>query len=115
MAARAQRFPFPKTVIGFRPEHLDFRRGIHVGNLEEHERITRILKLELEHRFAEPFVTERYGRGVYWQWIAFLPRRTPKAQPQSVHARARLGLASPVEVAQAARPDGARTQSAVAP
>ena len=33
--------------IGFRPEYLDFDRGIHVGNLEEHERITRILKLAL--------------------------------------------------------------------
>ena len=29
---------------GFRPELLDFKRGIHVGNLEPHERITKILK-----------------------------------------------------------------------
>ncbi len=32
-------FPLPTAAIGFRPEFLDFRRGIHVGNLEENERI----------------------------------------------------------------------------
>ena len=31
-----------KTAIGFKPEYLDFARGIRVGNLEPHERITRI-------------------------------------------------------------------------
>jgi hypothetical protein len=35
------------VVTGFRPEFLDFRRGIRVGNLEDNERITRILKLAL--------------------------------------------------------------------
>jgi len=34
-----------ETAIGFRPEYLDFQRGIRVGNLEERERITRILKI----------------------------------------------------------------------
>jgi hypothetical protein len=34
-------FPLPNVAIGFRPELLDFRRGIHVGNVEENERISR--------------------------------------------------------------------------
>ncbi len=53
--------PLPVAAIGFRPEFLDFRRGIRVGNLEETERITRILKLALEARYQQPFVTERWG------------------------------------------------------
>ncbi len=75
--------PIPKAGLGFRPEFLDFRRGIRVGNLEDHERITRILKLELEARYAQPFVTERWGRGVFWQWIAFLPRADREAKTLS--------------------------------
>jgi len=77
--------PLPTSAIGFRPEFLDFRRGIHVGNLEENERITRILKLALEARYRQGFVTERWGRGVYWQWIAFLPRADREAKPVSSH------------------------------
>jgi len=73
----------PAVAIGFRPEFLDFRRGIHVGNLEDHERITRILKLGLESRYRQPFVTERWGRGVYWQWIGYLPRANRAAKPLS--------------------------------
>jgi len=75
--------PIPAVAIGFRPEFLDFRRGIHVGNLEDHERITRILKLGLESRYRQPFVTERWGRGVYWQWIGYLPRANREAKPIS--------------------------------
>ena len=75
--------PVPTIAIGFRPEFLDFQRGIRVGNLEENERITRILKLALEHRFQQPFVTERWGRGVYWQWIGYLPRANRTAKPIS--------------------------------
>jgi hypothetical protein len=77
MAARAPAF------AGFRPEFLDFRRGIHVGNLEESQRITRILKLALESRFGQPFVTERWGRGVYWRWIGFVVRANREAKPLS--------------------------------
>jgi len=33
-----------KTAIGFKPEYLDCTRGIRVGNLEDHQRITRISK-----------------------------------------------------------------------
>ena len=61
-------------MIAFRPEFLDFRRGIRVGKLEDNQRITRILKVSVEERFGEPFVTERYGRGMYWMWIGLLPR-----------------------------------------
>jgi hypothetical protein len=78
-------FPVPPVAIAFRPEFLDFRRGIHVGNLEENERITRILKLALEAHFQQGFVTERWGRGVFWQWIAFLPRANREAKPLSSH------------------------------
>ncbi|HEV2501005.1 MAG TPA: hypothetical protein VGY31_15660, partial [Terriglobia bacterium] len=82
MTAKAN-MPIPKAAIGFRPEFLDFRRGIRVGNLDDHERITRILKPELEARYGEPFVTERWGRGVYWQWIGYLPRANREAKPLS--------------------------------
>jgi len=72
-----------KTVIAFRPEFLDFERGIRVGNLEERERITRILKLSLESRYGQDFVTERWGRGVYWRWIGYLPRANRAAKTVS--------------------------------
>jgi len=75
----------PATAIGFRPEFFDFQRGIRVGKLEDHERITRILKLALEARFQQPFITERYGRGMYWQWIGLLPRANRAAKPISSH------------------------------
>lgn len=67
----------------FRPEYLDFDRGIHVGNLNENERITRILKQSLETRYGQAFVTERWGRGVYWHWIGFLTRANREAKPVS--------------------------------
>lgn len=76
-------YAMPKSAIGFRPEFLDFRRGIHVGNLEDNQRITRILKLGIEARYQQPFVTERWGRGVYWQWIGYLPRANREAKPFS--------------------------------
>lgn len=84
MAKKSERVqPFPRSAIAFRPEYLDFQNGIRVGNLEENQRITRILKLALEARYGESFVTERYGRGVYWQWIGFLPRSNRSAKPVS--------------------------------
>jgi len=69
--------------VGFRASFLDFERGIRVGNLEPDERITRILKTGLESRFSTPFVTERWGRGVYWQWIGYLARENRSAKPVS--------------------------------
>jgi hypothetical protein len=73
----------PKTAIGFKSEFLDFQRGIRVGNLEDSERITRILKLALGARYGQEFVTERWGRGVFWQWIGYLPRANRNAKPIS--------------------------------
>ena len=73
------------AIEGFRPEYLDFQRGIRVGHLEPEQRITRILKLCLEARFREDFVTDRYGRGVYWQWICFLPKANRIGKPLSHH------------------------------
>ena len=67
------------TGEAFRPEWIDFERGIRVGNLEPHERITQILKYGLEQKYETPFVTDRWGRGVFWQnstfWVSpRLPR-----------------------------------------
>jgi hypothetical protein len=73
----------PKAAIAFRPEFFDFDRGIRVGNLEDNERITRLLKLELEARYQQSFVTERWGRGVFWAWIGFLPCANRAAKPIS--------------------------------
>jgi hypothetical protein len=56
-----------------------------VGNLEPHERITRLLKAGLEAQYGQEFVTERWGRGVYWIWIGFLNRANRLAKPTSGH------------------------------
>lgn len=71
------------TGEAFRPEWIDFERGLRVGNLEPHERITQILKFHLESRHNTPFITDRWGRGVYWQWICWLPRANREAKPIS--------------------------------
>ncbi|XHR26736.1 MAG: hypothetical protein ACFUZC_12335 [Chthoniobacteraceae bacterium] len=55
--------------------------GIRVGNLEPHERITQILKYHLETRHRTPFITDRWGCDVYWQWICWLPRANREAKP----------------------------------
>jgi len=73
----------PVTGEAFRPEWFDMERGIRVGNLERHERITRILKAHLETTYGTPFITDRWGRGVYWQWICWLPRANREAKPIS--------------------------------
>ena len=71
------------TGEAFRSEWIDFEHGIRVGNIEPHERITQILKFHLEQRYHTPFVTDRWGRGVYWQWICWLPRANREAKPIS--------------------------------
>lgn len=71
------------TGEAFRPEWIDFTHGIRVGNLEPHERITQILKYHLESRHHTPFITDRWGRGVFWQWICWLPRANRAAKPVS--------------------------------
>jgi hypothetical protein len=71
------------TGEAFRPEWIDFERGIQVGNIQPHERITQILKYRLEQAWDARFVTDRWGRGVYWQWICWLPRANREAKPVS--------------------------------
>lgn len=73
----------PPTGEAFRVQWIDFERGIRVGNLEPHERITQILKHGLERRYGTPFVTDRWGRGVHWQWICWVPRANRDAKPIS--------------------------------
>lgn len=71
------------TGDAFRTEWIDFTRGIRVGNLEPHERVTQILKYHLEQRYGTPFITDRWGRGEYWQWICWLPKANRAAKPIS--------------------------------
>ena len=71
------------TGEAFRPEWIDFERGIRVGNLEPHERITQILKYHLETTYGTPFLTDRWGRGAYWQWICWVSRANRAAKPLS--------------------------------
>jgi hypothetical protein len=75
--------PAPIERPDFSPAYLDFERGIRVGNLEPNQRITRILKAALEERHQTPFTTDRWGRGVYWQWICWVPLESRKAKPLS--------------------------------
>jgi len=79
-AAAARELP---TGEAFRPAWIDFEKGIRVGNLEPHERITQILKYRLEQEFGTGFVTDRWGRGVYWHWICWVPRADRDAKPVS--------------------------------
>ena len=73
----------PPSGQAFQTEWIDFERGIRVGHLEPHERITQILKFHLETTYGTPFVTDRWGRGVYWQWICWLPKANRLAKPIS--------------------------------
>jgi hypothetical protein len=75
--------PGEPTGEAFDAACIDFANGIRVGNLEPHERITRILKHHLETSHGVPFVTDRWGRGVYWQWICWVPRPNRDAKPVS--------------------------------
>ncbi|MBI5395834.1 MAG: hypothetical protein HZA91_11100 [Verrucomicrobia bacterium] len=71
------------TGAAFRGEWIDFERGLRVGNLEPHERITQIFKYHLESRYRQPFTCDRWGRGVFWQWICWVPRKNRDAKPVS--------------------------------
>ena len=67
----------------FRTEWIDAAQGIRVGNIEPHERITQILKSWLQARHAQPFVIDKWGRGAYWKWICWVPRKNREAKPIS--------------------------------
>ena len=67
----------------FRREFLDFERGIRMGGLEPHERITQIVKHALVARHRRDFLIDKWGRGRYWQWICWLLREHRDAKPLS--------------------------------
>ena len=67
----------------FRSEFVDLDRGIRVGNLEPEERITRILKARLSERHGCGMICDRWGRGVHWQWICWVPEPNKRAKPTS--------------------------------
>lgn len=67
----------------FSTSYLDFERGIRMGNLQPNQRITQILKHALETRHQTRFITDRWGRGVYWKWICWLPVESRQAKPKS--------------------------------
>jgi hypothetical protein len=75
--------PGEPTGEAFDSSWIDFENGIRVGNLEPHERITQILKRHLETVHEIPIVTDRWGRGVFWQWICWVPRPNREAKPVS--------------------------------
>ena len=74
--------PLP-VVPAFKREFLDFERGIRMGNLEPHERITQIIKYHLVERHGQDFIIDKWGRGVYWQWICWIVRANREAKPLS--------------------------------
>ena len=67
----------------FRREFLDFERGIRMGGLEPHERITQILKYHLVQRHGCDFLIDKWGRGRFWQWICWIARPNLDAKPIS--------------------------------
>ena len=73
------------AVLGraFRTEWIDFECGIRIGNLELDERITQIMKTYLQDHYQQPFVCDRYGRGSFWGWMCWVPRRNREAKPIS--------------------------------
>ncbi len=71
------------TGEAYRAEWIDFERGLRIGRLEPHERITQILKHHLEQSYGTRFITDRWGRGMFWQWICWLPTANRAAKPLS--------------------------------
>lgn len=67
----------------FKREFLDFERGIRMGGLEPHERITQIVKHALVQRHGCDFLIDKWGRGRYWQWICWIARPNLDAKPVS--------------------------------
>jgi hypothetical protein len=67
----------------FKREFLDFERGIRMGNLEPHERITQIIKYHLVNRYGQDFIIDKWGRGAYWQWICWIVRANRDSKPLS--------------------------------
>jgi hypothetical protein len=83
LARTAGARPGEPTGEAFQTDWIDFDHGIRVGHLEPEERITQILKYHLERDYGTGFVTDRWGRGTYWQWICWLSRANREAKPIS--------------------------------
>ena len=73
----------PPLIANFDPAFIDFNHGIRVGRLEENQRITKIVKHLLIERHGVDMIGDRWGRGVYWQWICWVPRPNREAKPIS--------------------------------
>jgi hypothetical protein len=67
----------------FRSEYLDFERGIRVGHLAVEARLTQIMKRRLTERYGVRMLCDRWGRGVYWQWLCWVPEPNKRAKPLS--------------------------------
>jgi len=85
MAKARKVFTVPPLPVrpAFKREFLDFERGIRMGNLEPHERITQIIKYHLMERHRQDFIIDKWGRGVYCQWICWVVRADREAKPIS--------------------------------
>ena len=67
----------------FKREFLDFERGIRMGGLEPHERITQIVKARLVEKHGRDLVIDKWGRGRFWQWICWIVRENRDSKPIS--------------------------------
>ena len=67
----------------FRSAYLDFDRGIRVGHLAVEARLTQIIKSRLTARYGVRMLCDRWGRGLYWQWLCWVPEPNKKAKPLS--------------------------------
>jgi len=67
----------------FKREFLDFERGIRMGGLEPHERITQIIKYYLMSKHRQDIVIDKWGRGRFWQWICWIVRANRDSKPIS--------------------------------
>lgn len=68
---------------GFDRSFIDFKHGIRVGRLEPAQRVTQILKAHLVAKHGIDMVCDRWGRGIYWQWICWVPKPNREAKPLS--------------------------------
>jgi len=84
MARPGDPVPRPATLgRAFRTQWIDPDKGIRVGNLQPHERITQIVKFWLQDTYGQPFTIDKWGRGTHWRWICWVPKLNREAKPVS--------------------------------